>query len=102
MSELRFSKDRRDADRFLRFLLRVHELRADAQTKVRRLLRILLFRIGRLSAEDKRFELLLSRPENARNIADLISRKPISFSVPSLSSHLPGLPCVPCILWFLL
>jgi len=61
VSELQFSEGGRNADGFLRFLLRVHELRADAQADAGRLLRILLVRIGRLSSEDKRFELLLRK-----------------------------------------
>jgi len=58
---MQFSEGGRHADGFLRFLLRVHELQTDAQAEARRLLRILLVRIGRLPSEDKRYKLLLRK-----------------------------------------
>jgi len=64
MSKLRFSEGRRHADGFLRFLLRVLELQADAQTEARRLLRILLVRFRCVSAENNRCKLLLRKNEH--------------------------------------
>jgi hypothetical protein len=59
MSELRLSKNGRDAYGLVSFLLRVHELQADAQTDSRRLLCVLFLWIGRLSAKDDWRNLLL-------------------------------------------